>query len=119
MNIASQFCVILNAEGSEVELINYVGTAEIPEQNEAKNCQTHEQVLNFLEKIRSSNLKDQFGFFHKHNNFYQTHRKIETYTVSHLCPLDQQISFVRYKMMEKEHGIRGEGKLKALIEKCF
>lgn len=57
--------------------------ATVPEQIEATTCKTHQEVLAYLEKIKSSGSAPTIHFYHNDGP-----------TLSHPCPLQDQIDFV-------------------------
>lgn len=107
--VSNQFTLYLSSEGDAVEIKHFGdGNPTIPEQLEAQACRTHEAVLAFLEKINNSALRDSLRFWHHHNPRYDGHLGTYPKGVAHECLLDQQISFVRYKIGEHLHGVRRE-----------
>jgi len=93
----------------------YISLDEIPQEqrtifhplaSDATACKTHEQVLEFLKKIKKSEFKNDFSFNHSNNLFYESHLGTHPKGRAHMCALDKQIGFVKYKILEKEHGLR-------------
>lgn len=110
-NDSTHFVLYLSEEGDSVRI------DEAPHQDhscrqskfakEAVSCKTHEQVLYFLEKIASPEGEhSSLQFYHANNIFYEKHSGTWSKIEAHECSLDQQISFVKYKIMEQEHGVR-------------
>lgn len=104
------FTVYLSSEGDSIKITGFSPLSStplktIPEQAEAAACASHESVLAFLRKLQSSDRKDSLAFYHSHNNFYPNHTTYPKGS-THPCSLDEQISFVTNKILEKERGIR-------------
>jgi hypothetical protein len=104
MTSPARFTLYLSKEGDSVEIKNLNDTSTIPEQLEAASCKTHSQVLSFLEKINTSEAKNNLEFWHKENPAYLVHYQGKG--VAHPCAIDQQIEFVRFKIAEEAQGPR-------------
>jgi hypothetical protein len=99
--------VYLTEEGDSLQIVNYANhPSTISEQTEALACKTHKEVLDLLNKIKNSGKTDQFEFYHYHNTCYDNHMCGWPNGQVHPCPLDTQISFVTYKILEQQHGVR-------------
>lgn len=110
-NDSTHFVLYLSKEGDSVRI------SEAPHQEhvcrrskfagEAASCKTHKQVLDFLEKLASPEGKNSsLQFYHVNNAAYEKHSGAWSKIEAHECSLDQQISFVKYKIMEQEHGVK-------------
>lgn len=101
------FALNLDSNGTTVNIINIENSKTIPEQQEAAACKTHKEVLVFLKKIDSSEIKESFSFHHAHNTNYKDH---DGNTIpkgkTHECSLKSQISFVKLRILEENQGIR-------------
>jgi len=101
------FALNLDSNGTTVNIINIENSKTIPEQQEAAACKTHKEVLVFLKKIDSSEIKESFSFHHAHNKNYEEHTgKIFPKGKTHVCLLQNQISFVEFRISEENQGIR-------------
>ncbi len=101
------FALNLDSNGTAVNIINIETSKTIPEQQEAAACKTHKEVLVFLKKLQSSEIKECITFHHAHNINYEDH---DGNTIpkgkTHECSLKNQINFVKLKISEENQGIR-------------
>ncbi len=101
-----EYTLYLSKEGDEVEIKNYLATSPLAEQTEAAACKTHAQVLEFLNKLKLSDIKNKISFYHYNNTCYQHHIGTDAKANAHKCELEKLISFVTYKILECQHGLR-------------
>ena len=109
-NNSTHFVLYLSEEGGSVKV------TEAPHQdhccrrskytNEAPSCKTQKQVLELLERIAEERENASLQFYHMNNIFYEKHSGTCSELGIHECSIDSQISFIKYKMMEQEHGVR-------------
>ena len=104
----SSFTCQLSNEGNLIAIIPLDPKSTIGEQTIAEACQTHEAVLALLERIRDSEVRNRIKFYHANNTRYSGHMGSFPKGGSHPCSLETQIDFVRYRIAEKTHGIRGK-----------
>lgn len=110
-NDSTHFVLYLSEEGDSVRIEEAPHQENVMRRSkfagEAASCKTHKQVLDFLEKIASPyGLGASLQFYHANNISYDKHSGTWSKTEAHECSLDQQISFVKYKIMEQEHGVK-------------
>lgn len=104
-----KWSVYLSKEGDSIEIVgDHIAdmTPILREQWAASSCKTHAQVLAFLERMAHSESTNAFTFYHEHNPSYTDHCGTWPKGGVHLCPIDQQISFVRYKLSESKREVR-------------
>lgn len=107
------YSLFLSEEGDIVEITSfYNGDPSHPDEAEAAACKTHEQVLAFLNKLKTLESKSNIEFYHFDNTHYAGHKKVNRNGMTHPCDLDRMIRFVTYKILEKEHGVRDGLKIK-------
>ena len=101
------FALNLDSNGTTVDIHNIENSKTIPEQKEARDCKTQKEVLAFLKKLQSFEIKESISFHHAHNKNYDGHNgKIFPRGQTHECSLDKQISFVELKISEKDQGLK-------------
>lgn len=110
-NDSTYFVLYLSAEGDSVRIDQAPNQDHCCRQSkfseEATSCKTHKQVLEFLEKIASpASGNPSLQFYHANNTAYDKHSGAWSKIEAHEYSLDTQISFVKYKILEQEHGVR-------------
>jgi len=106
MSTPTNFTLYLSTVGDSVKIENFnQDGATLPEQQEALACRTHQEVLAFLEKLKTSETKGRLNFYHLNNYFYEKHAGLAKGT-AHPCTLEDQIEFVRFKISEISQGAR-------------
>ena len=110
----------LSSEGDSVEissvLITQTYSAALPPDQidgriralnkNAATLKTHGAVLEFLKEVERGANSLPLNFYHMNNPNYSTHAGAPTTGAAHECSLKEQITFVTYKIKEKEQGPR-------------
>lgn len=97
----TRFTLYLSSEGDSVQITDSEKDDETnPEQMQALACKTHKQVLDFLEQLRDSKNTSDFTFLHYQNTKYSEHTGHDVQDMTHSCPLEKLIDFVRDKISE-------------------